>query len=337
MHEGDGRMNDKTKTIVSFCVCSALSLGLLGWIVSRMDWAETWKVFKNADPWILAAAGLLFLSTNFIILWRWKVLMKAMGLKCKTFNAARWYFIGNFCNLLPLTTVGGDIFKGIGLSKETGQRPKVFASIVVDRLAGFTGIVITACIAFLLGKSIIQSPLVLFSIAMMAAVSLLLAVVLFSRRIFYKVGKLFAFWPALNKGLMALHQDIMLLRGKQMQGFGTIGISILAQLVLAFEFYLTARAMHQDIDLMYFIIFSPLVCVATALPSIGGLGVREVGWVTLLSKVGVSHDVAGGISIINSLFVLLVGLMGGLFYVATLSPRRLQHHQASANLGGSNA
>ena len=330
-------MNQKTKTIFSFLVCLGLSIVLLGWIFSRIDLAKTWQVLKGADPFLMTVAALIFLSTNFIILWRWMVFIKTLGLKCSTFNCARWFFIGLFCNLSPLTSVGGDVIKGMGLSQITGQKPRVFASIVLDRLAGVTGIVITACVSFALGRSVVQSPLVFVSIALMTAVLVLLAVVLFSRRIFHWVGVAFFFWPRLKKGLMELHDDIVLMRGKQVQGLWTIALSIAAQFVLAFEFYLTARAMHQDINLVYFVIFSPLVCVATALPSIGGLGVREVGWVTLLSKVGVSQSVAGGLSLVNSIFVILVGLLGGLFYVVTLPGGRLQYHQTSPGVRGSTA
>ncbi|MBI4310075.1 MAG: hypothetical protein HY591_07080, partial [Candidatus Omnitrophica bacterium] len=70
----------------------------------------------------------------------------------------------------------------------------------------------------------------------------------------------------------------------------------------------------------------------TSLPSIGGLGVREFGWVYLLSKVGVPQGVALGLSLINFVFMVLVGLLGGLFYVLTLSLGRVQHHQPSAAL-----
>jgi len=105
-------------------------------------------------------------------------------------------------------------------------------------------------------------------------------------------------------------------------------ISILAQIILAVEFYLTARGMHQHIALVYFIIFSPIVCVVTSLPSIGGLGFREIGWVSLFFLVGVPKEVAGGLSLINSAFTIISGLLGGLLYVVTLSSRRVQYSQA---------
>ncbi len=77
----------------------------------------------------------------------------------------RWYFIGLFCNLAPISTVGSDVIRGLGLANETGHKPKIFASIVLDRLSGFAGIVILAAVAFLFGHGIIANKLVIIAIA----------------------------------------------------------------------------------------------------------------------------------------------------------------------------
>ncbi len=319
--------------MIPFLLRFGLSAALLGWILHGIDLTKTWQALKGADPWLMSAAFLIFIATNIIIFCRWMVFARALDLKCDTFNGARWFLIGLFCNLFLPTSVGGDVVKGMGLAKATGQNPKVFASIVLDRLAGFSGIVVTACVSFAFGRAVVQDSSVLMSIVLMTAVSVLLAVTLFSRRIFYWVASAFVFWPRLKNALMEWHDDILLMRGKQAQGLETVGLSILAQLVLAFEFYVTAKAMHQNIHLVYFVIFSPLVCVATSLPSIGGLGVREFGWKSLLSKVGVLQEVAVGLSLVNFFFMVVIGLLGGLFYVVTLSGGRLQHRQASPGVG----
>ena len=132
----------------------------------------------------------------------------------------RWYFIGLFCNLAPISTVGSDVIKGLGLAQETGHKPKIFASIVLDRLSGFAGIVILAAVAFLFGHGIIANKLVILAIAVMSIVSAAIVVMLFSHRIFSFACKAFAAWPKVKDNLMRLHYDIVLLKGKQRQGLG---------------------------------------------------------------------------------------------------------------------
>ncbi len=326
-------MKDNLKNVASFFMRFGLSAVLLFWLFTKIDFRHMWEAVKGADANYLIAAGLVYFAINFIILWRWRILMKALGVKVDRMSTMRWFFIGLFCNLFLPSSVGGDVVKGLGLAKITGNKPKVFASIVLDRLSGFAGIVILAAGAFAFGHKLVQDTSVLLAILSMAGVSVLIALVLFSHRIFSFVTTAFERWPKVKDALMRLHYDIVLLKGKQWQGVESILISIGSQLVLAFEFYLTAKGMHQDIDWIYFIIFSPIVCVVTSLPSIGGLGVREIGWVYLLSKVGVHEGVALGLSLINFGFMVLVGLLGGVWYVITLSSRRVQPSQADPSPG----
>jgi len=322
-------MIQKLKNIFSFIVPCFLSLALLAWLFMTIDFRHMWEVIRCADMRYMTAAGIIFFSINFLILWRWRILMKAVGLKAKRLPSTRWFFIGLFCSLFPISPVGSDVIRGLGLAQETGHKPKVFASIVLDRLSGFAGIVILAAVAFSFGHAIVASRLVLIAIAAMSIVSLGIAIMLFSHRVFSFVCTAFAMWPKVKDNLMRLHYDIVLLKGRQRQGWESIFISIVAQIILAIEFYLTAKGMHQNIALVYFIIFSPIVCVVTSLPSIGGLGFREIGWVSLLFLVGVPKEVAGGLSLINSGFTIISGLLGGLVYVTTLYSGRVQYSQAN--------
>ena len=323
------------KKIFSVALPIFLSVGLLVWLFVTIDYKHIWDAIKGSDMRYMSAAGIIFFMINFLIIWRWRILMKAVGLKAGSLPSIRWYFIGLFCNLAPISTVGSDVIKGLGLANETGHKPKIFASIVLDRLSGFAGIVILAAIAFLFGHGIIENKLVILAIAAMSMISAVIVVILFSHRIFSFACKAFAVWPKVKDSLMRLHYDIVLLKGKQQKGWESIFISIAAQIVLAIEFYLAAKGMHQNIPLVYFIIFSPIVCVVTALPSIGGLGFREISWVYLLPLVGVSKEMAGGLSLINSAFTIIAGLLGGLIYVITLPSRRVQCPQENAVLKGS--
>jgi len=330
-------MPSKFKEIFSVVLPCFLSLGLLAWLFITIDYKHIWLAVKGSDMRYMSAAGIIFFFINFLIIWRWRILMKAVGLKAKTLSSLRWYFIGSFCNLAPISTVGSDVIRGLGIAQELGSKPKVFASIVLDRLSGFAGIVILAVVAFLFGHGIIMNKLVIVAIVAMSVISGAIVIVLFSHRIFSFACKAFAAWPKIKDNLMRLHFDIVLLKGKQKRGWEAIFISIGAQIVLAVEFYLAAKGMHQNVPLVYFIIFSPIVCVVTSLPSIGGLGFREIGWVYLLPLVGVSKEMAGGLSLINSAFTIINGLLGGLIYVTTLPSGRIQYTQADPSLQGSSS
>ncbi len=322
-------MSKQAKNIISIILPFVFSAVLLGWLFHTCDYKHIWQTIKSADMGYLMLAAGLYFAINFMIWWRWIILMKAMNLKFKRFSSLRWYLMGQACNLLPISSVGGDVIKGLGISAETGHKSKVFASIVLDRLIGFVAIVLIAFLAFWGGRDIVNDIQIVFSIWLITAVSLAMGIVLFSQRVFTWATNVFKRWPKVREGLMNLHYDVVLLKGKSSTAVVTLLISIAAQMLLAVDYYVIGKALHQEIPFFTFVVFSPLVCVATALPSVGGLGVREQAWVRLLGNVGVIASAAAAISFINGIFMLVFGILGGVFYVATLSVRRVQHCQTS--------
>jgi uncharacterized protein (TIRG00374 family) len=325
-------MSKSFKNIIISFLPYFLSLALLVGLFMTIDYKDLWQDIKGADMRYMWAAAFIFFLINFMIIWRWRILMKAVGLNARRLSSMRWYFIGLFSSLAPISTIGSDVIRGLGLAQELGHKPKIFASIVLDRLSGFAGIVILAVAAYAFGHGIISNKLVIVAIVALSLGSVVVVVMLFSHRVFSFACNAFAKWPKVRDNLMRLHYDIVLLKGKQSKGWESIMISIAAQIVLAVEFYLTAKGLHMNVPLVYFIIFSPIVCVVTTLPSVGGLGFREISWVYLLPLVGVSKEMAGGLSLINSAFNIINGLLGGLFYVTTLSARRLQYPQENGSV-----
>lgn len=330
-------MKENIKKGWEFFLRFGLSAILLGWLFSRIDYKHTWAAIKEANHAYLFFAFLTYFCTCAFILWRWIIFLKALNLKFERSNAARWFFVGQFFNLFLPTSMGGDVIKAFGISAQTGHKPKVFASVLLDRLTGMVGIVSVASLSFFFSRKILGDTSLLTSIGLMTAIVFALGVIIFSRRIFSIVCNIFKFLPKVKDALIKLHHDFVLMRDRKIDFLFTLGLSILAQVILAFDFYLTAQGLHQNIPFVYFIIFSPLVCVVTTLPSIGGLGVREIGWVYLLAKVGVPQDVALALSLINFTFMVIIGLIGGVWYVTTFSSRRVQHHQANAQLESRNA
>ena len=312
---------------------------LLAWRFMTFDYKHMWQQVKESDLRYMSAAGIIFFLINFLLIWRWRILMKAVDLKAKRLSSMRWFFLGLFfSSSVPFSTVGNDVIRGLGLSKEVGHKTKIFASIVLDRLSGFVGLVIVAVAAYLFGHGIIKlGGVVVIAIATLSIISGAIAVLLFSHRIFSFACRAFTVWPKVKEKLMRFHYDIVLLKRKQKKGWEAIMISVFAQIVLAIEFYLAAKGMHQNIPLIYFTIFSPIVCVVTSLPSIAGLGSSQIAWVSLLPLAGVSLETAWGLSFINCAFIFVNGLLGGLFYVTTLSSGRIQYPQADGAFKRSSA
>jgi len=213
----------------------------------------------------------------------------------------------------------------IGLCQETSQKAKVVASVLLDRLSGFASIIIVSVGAFVIGFQHIKDYVLLIPIGIMVAGASTISFVLFNEKAYSFCCKLFTKFPKLKNNLMNLHYDIALLKDKKVEAIKGIFMSCLSQFTFSLVFYLLAKALHQDVPLIYFLIFVPMICVASSVPSIGGLGVRELGAVYLFSRIGLEEGISASLSLMSFFFMVIVGLLGGLFYVSTVSARRVQH------------
>ena len=327
-------LNEKTKSTLSFILRFGLSLALLVYVFSKIDLRETVEVLKTADPRFIALAAIAFVIVNCILLIRWFILIKALDLTATTKNVILHYFYGLFGNLFLPTAIGGDILKAVGLCKSSTQKPRVVASILLDRLCGYTSIVTIAVLAFAFGYSYINDNSLLVPIVLMGAGSLMIVTILLNEPAYSFFCQAFNRFSRLKNGLMTIHYDIVLLKEshKSIEAVKAILLSCVSQIMFVFSYYLIAKALHQDIAIIYFLIFIPIICVVSSFPSIGGLGVREVGAVYLFGKIGIVSGIAVSLTLINFLFTITVGIIGGVLYVYTLSTGRVQYHPPDAGV-----
>jgi glycosyltransferase 2 family protein len=311
------KTSNQIKNLFNFLFRGLLSIALLAYLYSKIDIERTVVVLKTAD---LKFIGLAFLAFDLIIVslfFRWLIFIKALRLNTSLSSIARYYLIGLFGNLFLPSAIGGDVVKVLGLCRNSEQKAKVVASVLLDRLSGFGGMVIVAFLSFLIGRGMINDAMIAFSILAMAMVSSSLVAILFHERLFASCSNIFRGIPKLKSGLMNLHYDVALLKGRRDAIYQAVGVSGLCQVFLAGTYYLLAKALHQDVAFIYIMIFVPLICVASSVPSIGGLGVREAGAAYLLAKVGVESGVAVSLSLMTFIFMVVIGLVGGLIFWLT--------------------
>ena len=318
-------MKEKIKNLLSFIGRFGLSVALLWYLSTKMDIQETLRILKNADSRYIAMALALFMGTICIVLWRWLIFIRALDLSASTWTIIRYFFIGLFGNLFLPSSIGGDLIKIWGLCKDSCQKVRVVASVLLDRLSGFVSIVIVACGAFIFGYGVINDKFLFIPIVIMGLGLVVFGTILFNEKAYSFGCRVFNKIPRLKKILMDLHYDVALLKKKKRQGLQAVFLSCCSQVIFALTFFLIAKALHEPLPIIYFLVFVPLICVASAFPSIGGLGVREAGAAYLFGKVGMSTEVAVSVSLINFLFMVIVGLLGGIVYVTTLSSRRIQY------------
>jgi uncharacterized protein (TIRG00374 family) len=326
-------MNKKLKGMLSLLLRIFLSLGFLIYLYFQIDIDKTITILKSANLLYVFYNFLIYIFIMVVLLIsRWWILVRALGLKAPWVSIVRYHFIGLFGNIILPTAIGGDVVKVLGLCTHSSEKPKVVGSVILDRLSGFAGMIVVATAAFIIGYTLIPDFSLGFSILILTILSVMATVVLFNERLYTFCCRIFTPFPKIKKGLMRMHYDIKLIMDHKGALVMAMLLSCLAQVILAFGFYLLAKALHQDIAFIYFLVFVPLISVTSSLPSIGGLGVREAGAVFLFAKVGMSQGVALSISLMGYISGVIIGLAGGLVFMMTHQVNLKQWKEAAAAL-----
>ena len=91
-------------------------------------------------------------------------------------------------------------------------------------------------------------------------------------------------------------------------------LSLLSHFLIILSSFIISRSIQIDLGFLYFLLFIPIIIFVTFLPiSIGGLGVRESGYVLLFSQVGLDANFAISLSFLVFFSNILRGLLGGFF------------------------
>lgn len=291
-----------------------VSGGLLVFLLTQIDIGAVAKVLSQAR-WIGVWAALaLFIAGIFIRAYRWQVLLDDLGLAVPLSTLSGWYFVGGFFNTVLPTGFGGDAVKAAELARYTRHGGEAVGSVIVDRFLGIVVLLAIGVGALLLGGDWVDSR-----VAWLTAVLL--------------IGSLAGFWllrrQELMRRLSMLVPDSIarvirepskaLYAGLQSYSRRSLARALLVSLLFNATWIgvnvLLGWALGIDAGLQVYLVFVPLVSLSLLLPTVGGLGARELTYVGLFGLVGVTEEQAFALSILVYGITVLTGLIGGLIYV----------------------
>lgn len=282
----------------------------MGFLCTRVEWANLVEIWRRAD-WVLL--GLASLTTPLLIAllavrWRLFLLKQNMHLPYRTILSFVW--TGQFFNAILPGSTGGDVSKIVQIcSAVPDRKADALASVVTDRVCALVSIFCLAAVCFWFGPSSgivirevaqiggIGSP-VGFGFATLVIVTLCI-LALFARRPANRerMGRLIA---ALRVGL---RWDVTL-------GYALV-LAVLIHFVVFTGFFVFARSLGISLTFWDVLQFLPVVLIVTLLPiTVNGHGLREAILILYFNQMGIS--MAGGTAystteIVVALSVLIVG------------------------------
>jgi len=291
---------------------SALMLAVLIWRIPPIEMDEVVPELNLRTVLWLAVAMFLTLAGLVLSALRWQRVLEVLGLHAGLRRLLSHYLAGQFVsNVLP-TTIGGDVLRVSRLSKDTGESPKTFASVVLERLTGWLVLPVISVIGFL-----VNPPLQHLGRATQVAVGLAFVTLLALGILLYavadqRIGGRFEARDGWRRFASAVHLGLDRLKRQPAAAANVLLVGFAYQLVLVLAAVAAAQALGvRPAGLTALLAFFPAVAIAQVLPiGISGLGVREGAFVLFLGPLGVASQDAIALGLLLYLLNLGVSLLG---------------------------
>ena len=294
----------------------ALVTGLLLVVAFRtVNVASVSKLISRlSGSWAVAAMGLtaLIIISDAVLLER---MMRAFERRILFGTAMLYSFVGWFFSNVAPSTVGGDVFRGVQLSRLGMSAGAAARLIVAIRVLSFTTLVVVMLIGFPIALKCLSAPrdvLLLASVivAGAGAVCGLFALAHFARRLPQTER-----WKFLRR-LETIAGDFRMLLLPSLPIAIAWWAALLQHVLRVATLACLAAGLGLGIPFTVLFALTPAALLMAMLPiSFGGWGVRELSFVYLLGAAGISAEPALSLSIAFGLLRVIVGAMGGLTWL----------------------
>lgn len=299
-------------------IVSALMLAVLVAKVPSFDAADLLPEWSLANALWLGVAAALTLAGIVLSALRWQKVLEALEIRTKLPRLMSHYLAGQFVsNVLP-TTIGGDVLRVSRLSRDTGESPGTFASVVLERLTGWLVLPVITIVGFAVNPGLRHLGSATRVALALAVGTLVLLVGVLAAAGSHRIGGRFATRGGWRRFVGAVHLGVERLRSHPGAAANVLAAGFAYQLALVLAAVAAAQALGlRPAGLTALLAFFPAVLIAQVLPiSMSGLGVREGAFVLFLGPLGVASEQAIALGLLLYLLNLAVSLLGAPAFAA---------------------
>jgi glycosyltransferase 2 family protein len=281
-----------------------VSLLLLGVVLAYAGAADLVRVLREGDwEWFVAGLALMVVAVATGAI-RWRVLLEGAEITVSRLRACR-VFAGSLVlnNVLP-TSVGGDAMRAWLVGRDSGRLVGAAAATIVDKLSGVTLLFVLGWVALALDPDGVPSSLVSaffwVTAGLVAAYVVAALVVAGVRPVVHRLPDRIA---------LAIRQAWATFRVWTRSAYvlaSLIGLGVTYQALAMVVLVLVGKTIGVELSFALAAVSASIVLVAMLIPvSIGGLGVREGGFVLLLAQADVEAAQATLLSLLSVAVVVL--------------------------------
>lgn len=304
----------------------AVTLAALFIVVRQIDLQAVWQTLRRASlGWVLV--GFILFNLSMVVRsFRWWLLLRGLGVEIRLGRLLNLYFVGNFFNMALPSGFGGDVVRAMEISRQIPANMAA-GTVILDRLSGLVMLFVMA-IGVLPWQTAVLPPAII-------AVIIIGAVLGVGGGLLLVDGRLIRRWGNWLPKPLNPNQDGAV--GKLLQAIqgcgwraivGALLVSVLFNLMLAGWWVTSARALGATVAYPFQVLIMPLVALPLLIPSVGGLGPRELIVPTLYASVGLASETAVAISLLVFVIMRLSGLVGAPLYLIS----QVRHYLSQRHL-----
>jgi uncharacterized protein (TIRG00374 family) len=298
----------------------AVSIALLGYLLSTTDLDALQRRVRAGDTFLLALAMALYAAILAISTWRWRVLLEAQGYTIPLAHLSGSYLVATFFNNFLPSNIGGDVVRVRDSSRLTGSTTTSLAVVAIDRILGLGALYALALAAFVSGGPLVRELAGARSVLL--ALGLVfggLAYVFFrpgiARRVVSAAG--LARFPWAVKRFETVQSAVHVYRSQVHAVWLAFLGSVALQAIVVYYYFTVARALRIPLPLSACFLMVPLCTLVQTVPiSFNGWGIRESVFILYFHQVGLGKDSALAFSLVGAGLIVLMSLSGAIVWTA---------------------
>ncbi|OJX70889.1 lysylphosphatidylglycerol synthase transmembrane domain-containing protein [Magnetospirillum sp. 64-120] len=300
------------KRLLPWILKGGISVGLIAWVLSKVDLPSAWAQAKGMDLGMVLLAVVLMQLQIALGAVRWGLVLRALEAVFRWSSTFAVYYIGVFFSIVLPGAVGGDAVR-MWFSRRAGlSLATAVNSVALERAMTVFALVLLVCLTQPILMARVPDLPGVWVFPMLLAICVIGILVLASMD---KLPQSLRRWK-LARGLVQLAGDTRKLFFHPAWSLGTLVVALVGHVNLSLAVYVLALGLGLDVHVLDTLVLVPPVILVMTLPiSIAGWGVRETAMVTAFGFVGVADHSAIVLSIIFGIVTMVTALPGGLVFM----------------------
>ncbi len=286
------------------------------------------RVLRRVDVRLVVALCLSYSVVYLLVAVRWKLLLRAQGMKFGVGQLLRLNFIGMLFNNIMLGSLGGDVVKAYFVAQRTERKAAAVLTVFLDRMLGLVALATLCAVGTVTNLGQPQFRLLFLQLTVLMLLVVGGAAVFLSRRLrrFFHVERILR-WLPFRRTVGEIDRALFIYRDRKQTLLAGFLLSIAVHLGVVTVNWALGWNLGLDARLTHYFSLVPVALFMAALPiSISGWGVREWTYALLFSRLNPDNWTAAmALAVLFRVSTAVVwSLLGAVFLIIGERPSRAE-------------